>query len=142
MDNLNTQLTSLAVDLKTVINNTNHLVSSVNRQVDPVAQGVINTADAATGAFTQAEETLSLTQGPGAELVADIRQAVDAATRALEQANTTMQAMDTLAGEDSEILYNLNTTLEEIAMAARSIRTVAEYLERHPESLLRGKGGQ
>ena len=31
---------------------------------------------------------------------------------------------------------------EGIAMAARSIRTVAEYLERHPESLLRGKGGK
>jgi len=142
MINLEKQLASIAEDLKTVISNTNRLMYNLNRQVDPVAQGLIDTTDAATGAFNQAEEVLSLTEGPAAELVADIQQAVDAATQALEQANTTMQAMDTLAGEDSETIYTLNTALEEIAMAARSIRTVAEYLERHPESLLRGKGGK
>ena len=142
MINLNTQLASLAEDLKKVIRNTDRLVRSLNQQVEPVAQGLINTTEAATGAFGQAEETLSLTQGPAAELVADVRQAVDAATQALEQANTTMQTIDTLAGEDSEVLYTLNAALEEIAMAARSIRTVAEYLERHPESLLRGKPGK
>jgi len=142
MINLNTQLASLAADLKSVIRNTNRMVSNLNQQVEPVAQGFITTTDAATNAFNQAEETLSLTEGPGAELVADVRQAVDAATQALEQAKTTMQTIDTLADEDSEVIYTLNTALEEIAMAARSIRTVAEYLERHPESLLRGKGGK
>jgi len=142
MINLNTQLASLTGDLKSVIRNTDRLVRNLNQQVDPVAQGLITTTDAATNAFNQAEETLSLTEGPGAALVADIRQAVDAAKQALDQANTTMQTIDTLADEDSEVIYTLNTALEEIAMAARSIRTVAEYLERHPESLLRGKGGK
>jgi paraquat-inducible protein B len=142
MINLSTQLSSLAADLKVVIRNTNRLVRNLNQQVEPVAQGLITTTDAATGAFSQAEETLSLSKGPGAELVADIRQAVDAATQALDQANTTMQTIDTLTDEDSEVIYTLNMALEEIAMAARSIRTVAEYLERHPESLLRGKGGK
>ena len=135
-------MASLAADLKTLIGNTNRLVRNFNRQVGPVAQGLVNTTDAATGAFSQAEETLSLTQGPGAELVADLRKAASAATQALEQAKTTMQSVDTLTQEDSEVIYTLNIALEEIAMAARSIRTVAEYLERHPESLLRGKGGK
>jgi len=142
MLNLNTQLASLAADLKTVISNTNRLIGSLNRQVAPVARGLIKTTDAATGAFKQAEETLSLEQGPGAELVAGIQQAVDSATQALEQADTTLKTIDTLTGEDSEVIYTLNTALEEISMAARSIRTAAEYLERHPESLLRGKGGK
>ena len=142
MINLEAQVSSLAADLKTVISNTNRLVRNLNRQVGPVAQGLVNTTDAATGAFSQAEETLSLTQGPGAELVADLRKAASAATQALEQAKTTMQSVDTLTQEDSEVIYTLNIALEEIAMAARSIRTVAEYLERHPESLLRGKGGK
>jgi paraquat-inducible protein B len=142
MINLNTQLASLAKDLKSVIRNTDRVMRKLDQQIEPVTQGVITTADAATQAFHQAEETLSLAKGPGAELVADIRQAVDAATQALNQANTTMQTIDTLADEDSEVVYTLNTALEEIAMAARSIRTVAEYLERHPESLLRGKGGK
>ena len=142
MINANTQLTSLATDLKTVINNTNRLVRNLNRQVDPVAEGLINTTQAATDAFNQAEETLSLEEGPGADLVANINKAVESASMALNQAGTTLESIDTLAGEDSETIYTLNTALEEIAMAARSIRTAAEYLERHPESLLRGKGGQ
>jgi paraquat-inducible protein B len=142
MINLNTQLASLAADLKSAIRNTNILVRNLNQQIEPVAQGLISTSDAATNAFNQAEETLSLTKGPGADLVADVSQAVDAATQALEQAKTTMQTMDTLADEDSEVIYTLNTALIEIAMAARSIRSVADYLERHPESLLRGKGGK
>ncbi len=142
MINLSTRLTSLAADLKTVINNTNRLVHNLNRQVEPMAKGFIKTTDAAIGAFNQAEETLSLEEGPGADLVASIKKAVESAAIALDQAGTTLESIDTLAGEDSETIYTLNTALEEIAMAARSIRTAAEYLERHPESLLRGKGGQ
>ncbi|MCG6910240.1 MAG: MlaD family protein [Deltaproteobacteria bacterium] len=141
MVNLDTQLTSLAADLKTMINNTDRLIRSVKRQVEPVARGLLNTTDAATGAFNQAEETLSLTEGPGAELVAGIKQAVNAATHALVKADTTLETIDSLAGQDSDVIYSLNTALEEITLAARSIRAVAEYLERHPEALLRGKRG-
>jgi paraquat-inducible protein B len=32
--------------------------------------------------------------------------------------------------------------LNEVSRAARSIRVLADYLERHPESLLRGKGNE
>ena len=83
-----------------------------------------------------------MNKGPGPTWLTALKQAVASATSALEQADTTLKSIDTLAGEDSEVIYTLNTALEEIAMAARSIRTAAEYLERHPESLLRGKSGK
>lgn len=38
-----------------------------------------------------------------------------------------------------ELPENLNTTLEEIRRSAKSIRLLADYLEQHPESLVRGK---
>ena len=31
--------------------------------------------------------------------------------------------------------------MEEMARAARSIRVFADYLDQHPDALLRGKGG-
>jgi len=142
ISNLNNQMASLAVDLKTTINNTNRLMYNLNRQVDPMAKGFLDTTDAATGALNQARDTLALEKGPGADLVASINKAVASAMSALEQADTTLQTIDTLAAEDSEVIYTLNSALEEIALAARSIRTLAEYLERHPESLLRGKSGK
>ena len=49
-------------------------------------------------------------------------------------------ALATLA-EDSPTRYALDDALTELAAAARSIRILAEYLERHPESLLAGKSG-
>ena len=41
----------------------------------------------------------------------------------------------------SPIIVDVGKALEELAASARSIRTLTDYLERHPESLLYGKGG-
>jgi paraquat-inducible protein B len=35
----------------------------------------------------------------------------------------------------------LGDTLREVSRAARSLRVLADYLERHPEALVRGKKG-
>jgi paraquat-inducible protein B len=35
----------------------------------------------------------------------------------------------------------MGNTLQEVSRAARSVRVLADYLERHPESLIRGKTG-
>ena len=40
----------------------------------------------------------------------------------------------------TEALANFNRTLIEVGAAARSFRDLSDYLERHPEALLRGKG--
>jgi paraquat-inducible protein B len=39
------------------------------------------------------------------------------------------------------VAVDLANTLEELAAAARSMRVLSNYLERHPEALLYGKGG-
>lgn len=41
----------------------------------------------------------------------------------------------------SPLAVNLNKALEELSAAARSIRTLSDYLDRHPEALLKGKSG-
>ncbi len=43
-------------------------------------------------------------------------------------------------GPDSGTNLELRKALDELAEAARSIRILTEYLQRHPESLIRGKG--
>ncbi|MFQ5960101.1 MAG: MlaD family protein [Candidatus Methylomirabilales bacterium] len=53
------------------------------------------------------------------------------------------QATETLATyrEGSRVNYELENTLKEVATAARALRVLADYLERHPEALLSGKKG-
>ena len=65
----------------------------------------------------------------------------DDGTEAFEQAERTLGAAEGVIGKDSPMKYQLTRTLEELSAAARSIRILAEYMERHPEALLRGKGG-
>ena len=46
---------------------------------------------------------------------------------------------NTLLGPDAPAQQELRDALREIAGAARGIRVLADYLERNPEALLRGK---
>jgi paraquat-inducible protein B len=45
----------------------------------------------------------------------------------------------TLVGKDAPAQQELRDALQEITRAARSLRVLADYLEQHPESLIRGK---
>jgi len=57
------------------------------------------------------------------------------------QAQSALAAADGMVGANSQTRYDLNALLKELTGAARSIRVFADYLERHPEALLRGKAG-
>ena len=41
-----------------------------------------------------------------------------------------------------ETISNLNRTLQDISDAAKSLQNLTDYLERHPESLIKGKKGE
>ncbi|MBN2886042.1 MAG: MCE family protein [Chromatiaceae bacterium] len=43
--------------------------------------------------------------------------------------------------EDSSLSVEIRRLMQEITSAARSVRALSDYLERHPEALLQGKGG-
>ena len=45
----------------------------------------------------------------------------------------------TLLGKDAPAQQELRDDLQEVAAAARSVRVLADYLDRHPEALIRGK---
>jgi paraquat-inducible protein B len=59
----------------------------------------------------------------------------------LIQAQSTLASADGLVGANSQGRYDLDALLKELTSAARSVRVFADYLERHPEALLRGKAG-
>jgi len=57
----------------------------------------------------------------------------------LEQARKTLGSAQQALGSDSPLQGDLRETLIEVTKAAESVRALTDYLERHPESLLRGK---
>jgi paraquat-inducible protein B len=67
-----------------------------------------------------------------AEVLPQARSTLAAAQAALNSANTALQP-------DSPLTQSTSETMHELARTAAAFRTLADYLERHPEALIRGK---
>jgi paraquat-inducible protein B len=63
-------------------------------------------------------------------------------TATLKEAQGAMKNAKEVLGEDSPLQSDLGSTLVELSRAAKSVSALVDYLERHPESLLRGKPGE
>jgi paraquat-inducible protein B len=73
-------------------------------------------------------------------LANSIQETNEAARPALNEIERAFANIAALTGKGSEERKQLDRTLKELQGAARSIKVWAEYLERHPEALIRGKG--
>ncbi len=71
-------------------------------------------------------------------LSTELQKTFATAQKTLGDASSSLIAADKFI-ESSEVRFKLAKALEEISAAARSIRMLAEYLERHPESVLQGR---
>jgi paraquat-inducible protein B len=71
-------------------------------------------------------------------LSSDIRAMLDETRLAMAQARTTLESTQHLVN-DQKLLYSIDNALTEITAAARSVRELSDFLERQPQSLLRGK---
>lgn len=60
---------------------------------------------------------------------------------ALADFQQTMNGVDQTLGADSAINYNARTVLGELTATLRSLRTLIDYLEQNPQSVIFGKGG-
>ena len=67
-----------------------------------------------------------------AEVVPEVRMTLEEARKTLGAAKQTLSA-------DAPLQQDLRETLRELARTAQSLRVLTDYLERHPESLIRGK---
>jgi paraquat-inducible protein B len=124
MENIELQLKSILAKLEKlpveeIGNDLKKSLESLDRTLQS-ADRTFNRIDAET--LPEAKKTLE-----------DLRRAVTAAERVLSSTD------NTLLGPDAPAQQELRDALQEIARSARAIRLLADYLERNPESLLRGK---
>jgi paraquat-inducible protein B len=70
-------------------------------------------------------------------LIASLEDTSKAAGETMKGAN---KAVEGFAGDNSPVRFELIKALNEFSSAARSFRVLAEYLENHPEALIKGKG--
>jgi paraquat-inducible protein B len=74
--------------------------------------------------------------------IAQLNTTLVSAQGTLTSARGTLDNTSALTEPNSSQVQQIGSTLQEVSRAARSLRVLADYLERHPEALLRGKKGE
>jgi paraquat-inducible protein B len=88
--------------------------------------------------MTSLEQTLKSTDQLMRHVDGSIAPQVEAT---LAEAQAAMKNAKDLLAQDAPLQSDLGATLLQLSRAAKSVTALVDYLERHPESLLRGKPG-
>jgi paraquat-inducible protein B len=123
----------LATGLGETIREARKLVQNVNTQVQPLASSI----KGAAGEYGKLARNVDSQIEP---LASSIEKSLKEVRAAVEQARKALAGAEGVLAEDSPLLYELESALKEVSDAARAIRLLADYLKRHPEALLKGKG--
>jgi paraquat-inducible protein B len=80
-----------------------------------------------------------LDQVPFKQITDDLHKVLTDLDGTLVSGRGTLDSANKLIEPNSALGVQLGTTLQEVSGAAKSLRVLADYLERHPEALIRGK---
>lgn len=110
-------------------------------------QQLLHRLDAATAgpelghAIKELDRTLTNLEHVTAEVEPQLNPLMSSLREAAQAAQRTLQAANNMLGTSAASGADLPRLIRELTEAARSLRDLADYLERHPESLIRGRPG-
>jgi len=118
-----------------LLRDSQHLVRRVEAQVGPMSDGIQKTLDALR---TTMKDSDQLIRHVDTRVMPMVDNLMETSTRLRA---TTAHLQQVVDGDVVRVLQDTNKTLHEFTGTARSIRLLADYLERNPDSVLYGKGG-
>lgn len=146
-------LKQLAGKLDNVLDGIDRLVTRLDSNLEPVVTDARETLESVRHAlgeadktmasarelFAQAEKTLAFEEGVPGEVASSLLETLATARSALEESRSALAEAKGLAGHSAYLGYEIGRTLEDVRDMSRSVHSLSDYLERHPESLIRGK---
>jgi paraquat-inducible protein B len=133
------ELTGGLAALNRALTHLDRLAIDLDSRLGPLANSLASTSAAARGAFAQAEKTMALKDGVPGELASSARDTLAAARTTLLETQQAVEGVRRIAADDSPLTYEVNNSLESVAALSRSLRSLIDYLDRHPEALIKGK---
>jgi len=122
-------------ELPTLPSSLQGMIANVNRILNKIEQSDLE------GTLTNLNELMVSTNSLVSAFEQEAPGLIKDLDATLQAASDTLETLQTSASADGEIGNQLQDALREIGAAARSIRVMAEYLQRHPEAMLKGKSG-
>jgi paraquat-inducible protein B len=140
VQNLDRQVTTLLPSIEAAMKDAQKMMQHIDTRIDPMAA---NAEEAMKGINSLVNNDVkklvgNLDQGV-AKVMPEIAKSLETLRATLQEAQGALRSVGGSAGAQSPLMYQLTKTLEELANAAQSLRSMADYLEQHPESLIRGK---
>ncbi len=80
------------------------------------------------------------TLAEGRETLVELRKTLAEVSKTMNTANGTLASAGKSLAPDSALMTEMQDTARELSRTAQSLRALADYLERNPQALIRGKG--
>ena len=129
------------ISANTALRSANVALESANKVMKDFDAKLDTLSGDASATLADAQKLIADTQKVILRLDAQIEPLSHSFRSAGDSATETLRSVDRAVEGDSRLGYEMVRALRDVADAARSLKTLADYLERHPDSLLRGKGG-
>jgi paraquat-inducible protein B len=134
------------LDLKPLIDNATQAVQGINKLVNlPDTERAVAALDDTLASMQEAMGALKVASlsldKRAVEIAGSVAQFSSDMRIALKTMRRTLTTVDGFVEPTSPLAVRLNATLEEVSNAARSLRILADYLERNPSALVRGRDG-
>ena len=124
--NMDSEMKSLAENLNEAVTDSRGLMVEMHDEIKPLAE--------------KSNKTLAEIRAMVRSVEGKVEPLAQSMTDALEAATAASRGVNELLSDTSPTRDNLDTALAELALAARSLRILAEYLEQQPDALIKGKG--
>jgi paraquat-inducible protein B len=124
--------TSTSGDFTAVLTDLQHVLKNIDRATSGPQIG---------HALQSLDDTLTRLDKVTHDIEPDIKSLIKSLRDTADSAQNTLNTIQGLAGNTAPTGTDLPRMMRELTEAARSVRGLADYLDRHPEALLRGRKG-
>lgn len=125
--------------LKNTLLDIQKLARNLDSKVEPLATSIDQTLVETRAGIGDARQLIANIDEQTIPLMSRIKKAVESAETALDQADTTLKSIESLTDEGTQLRHEVSATLTEIAAASRSMRVLTDFIEQHPDAILRGR---
>jgi paraquat-inducible protein B len=114
--------------LLATLGETRELMDKLNDQVGPLAENL-------QGTSTEIRQAVASMSGK----VTGEKGLIENSSKTLARAEEMLHSVQQIAQENSAMGYELGCAITDMSRSLRSVRSLTDYLERHPESIIKGK---
>ena len=132
------------IDFEALVSSMTEAASSANQllsssDLKATVGSLKATSDNLSQTITAINRQIAALNSKADPLIDSMKKTSDSADLALQQTKSAMAAMQAVIAPDSTLAYRLDLALDNLSEASNAIRQLADYLQRNPSAIVRGR---